>query len=198
VFLRSLRTLLRATDSRKESRCLSCYPIQLSKNRLPSKGRTCCQTPSSVSSGNSPLASRRANRFRLTRTLRPTLAAWDGKIGTAGTAGPKSLGPPEHVVNLSLSPEFSTTDARLPLFRPPRSGSVKDPFAAGTVENRRSLSTIPTRCCTNPCACEPYGKRPQHRFPDCADGRGQPTSRYGYSTALVLPKLLCTNALKPL
>src|SRR5215212_6181222 len=26
-----------ATDSRKESRCLSCHPIQLSKNRLPSK-----------------------------------------------------------------------------------------------------------------------------------------------------------------
>jgi hypothetical protein len=107
--------------------------------------------------------------------------------------GPKSLGPPRHAVNLSvnLSPGFSTTDARLPLFRPPRSGSVKDPFAAGTVENRRSLSTIPARCCTNPCACEPYVKRPQHRFPDCADGRGQPTSplrlfhRFGLAQVVV-------------
>ena len=49
--LRSLRTLLRTTDSRKESRCLSCYPIQLSKNRLPSKGRPFCRSLPSVSSG---------------------------------------------------------------------------------------------------------------------------------------------------
>jgi hypothetical protein len=34
----------------------SCYPIQLSRNRLPSKGRLVCQTPSSVSSEIFPIS----------------------------------------------------------------------------------------------------------------------------------------------
>lgn len=153
--LRSLRTLLRATDSRKESRCLSCYPIQLSKNRLPSKGRTCCQTPSSVSSGNFSLASRRENRFRLTRTLRLTLAAWDGKIGTAGTAGTKYFRSiptrcqprPANCLNLTTASRYSNRRFRR---------TSKNRLLQGLSTTPDNRSVFRACRCTSPCASGRY------------------------------------------
>lgn len=192
--LRSLRTLLRATDSRKESRCLSCYPIQLSKNRLPSKGRTCCQTPSSVSSGNSSLASRRENRFRLTRTLRLTLAAWDGKIGTAGTAGTKYFRSiptrcqprPGNCLNLTTASRYSNRRFRR---------TSKNRLLQGLSTTPDNRSVFRACRCTSPCASERY----VCGFKDPAKPRGR-SCRTLASTSVfhrcVLPKLLCINALK--
>src|SRR5260370_8031039 len=47
---------VRPCEPRRNHVCLCCYPIQLSKNRLPSKGRPDCQTLPSVSSEMFPRA----------------------------------------------------------------------------------------------------------------------------------------------
>ena len=156
--LRSLleRLASRATDSRKESRCLSSYPIQLSKNRLSSKGRPICQTPPSVSSEMFPGEISRANPSRLTRILLK-LRRLSGveKIELLAPQEPQILGAARRVVNFSragngencLVPLVIST--RLPACR---FVSFERPLIAWTMDNPDAPRAIPASSCTTRCA----------------------------------------------
>lgn len=192
--LRSLHALLRTTDSRKESRCLSCYPIQLSKNRRPSKGPTSCQTLPSVSSGNVPFASRRPNCFRLLRTLRLTLVLWLERSETAGLQGQRILGPTRRTVN--FAPGTVTTLCPRRLF--PTSAPVCRLPGAPYRQNHSQPSAPPPYSWPNlhKLLCsQALDAISKSRF--AASDPAQPHATTPYSAVPAPPNLLCSQALWP-
>jgi hypothetical protein len=121
---------------------LSCYPIQLSKNRLSSKGRPFCLNPLVRVKRN---VSDFANPFRLTRTSVTHVAAWERSLLRLVAAGTADTNHRARFCQLrvrdSLQPRNRPSHSSLAASLEPR--LLKDRYRFGTVHNRLPATSIP-------------------------------------------------------
>ena len=159
--------MLPATDSRKESRCLSCFPIQLSKNRPRERAARLPDPSVRVKRNVSVLAeafASRANPFRLTRTPIPHWCCWIGKIELPEDCRDGEV----YVLPFALSTIASGTFItcyRPPLFQPACPFLKDRGVSAGICANASRRLPIPGQPCTTCCACCGYGSLVRELLP---------------------------------